>query len=117
MRRLMIGMSQEALAGRIGITFQQVQKYEKGVNRISASRLHEIADVLEVLVSFFFEEAPEGRSVKRGSGANPIPDYVNDFISSRDGLALIRAFITIKPPAFRRSIVHLVEALVGDEDR
>jgi transcriptional regulator with XRE-family HTH domain len=105
MRRLMLGMSQETLAHGLGITFQQVQKYEKGRNRISASRLQRIADILQVPISFFFEnlDAP-------GTKQATAPSYVSDFLASSDGLALTKAFMTIRDNRVRRCIVDLVEA-------
>jgi transcriptional regulator with XRE-family HTH domain len=115
MRRLMVGMSQGALADQIGITFQQIQKYEKGMNRVSASRLQQIAAILNVPVPFFFEGASESREAKRRDSAGLSIGYINDFVSSRDGLALIRAFVGIKDPAIRRSIVRMVEMLAGPE--
>ena len=111
MRRLMLGMSQEKLADQLGITFQQVQKYEKGVNRISASRLQQVCDILEVPISFFFEQAPGSSSHGRGLSEAPSPTYVNDFLASNEGLALLKAFVQIDDPALRRSIVRLVEAV------
>jgi transcriptional regulator with XRE-family HTH domain len=105
MRRLMLGMSQQALSLGLGITFQQVQKYEKGGNRISASRLQRIADILQVPISFFFQDvgAP-------GMKQAPVPPYVSDFLASSDGLALTKAFMAIRDGRLRRSIVDLVEA-------
>jgi len=111
MRRLMLGMSQEKLADQLGITFQQVQKYEKGVNRISASRLQQVCHILEVPVSFFFEHAPGPASHGQGFAEAPSPAYVNDFLASNEGLALLKAFMKIGDPALRRSIVRLVEAV------
>jgi transcriptional regulator with XRE-family HTH domain len=111
MRRLMLSMSQEKLADQLGITFQQVQKYEKGVNRVSASRLQQICHILEVPISFFFEHAPGSASHGRGLAEAPSPAYVNDFLASTEGLALLKAFIQIDDPALRRSIVRLVEAV------
>ena len=107
----MLGMSQEKLADQLGITFQQVQKYEKGVNRISASRLQHVCDILEVPISFFFEQAPGSSSHGRGLAEAPFPGYVNDFLASNEGLALLKAFVQIDDPALRRSIVRLVEAV------
>src|SRR3979411_672531 len=92
MRRRMLGMSQEKLGEAFGLTFQQVQKYEKGVNRMGASRLQQAAQILDVSVPFFFEGAPGGH--KMGEGA-PSPTYVNEFVSSEDGMRLIKAFIRI----------------------
>ena len=95
MRRLMLGMSQGKLADAIGLTFQQVQKYEKGTNRIGASRLQQIANALQVPPTFFFEGSP-GQA--RFDGKAPPPDFAFEFISTRDGLALARAFT--KLPSF-----------------
>jgi transcriptional regulator with XRE-family HTH domain len=110
MRRLMLGMSQEKLADQLGITFQQVQKYEKGVNRISASRLQQVCHILDVPISFFFENAPGPANHGRGLAEAPSPAYVNDFLASTEGLALLKAFMQIEDAALRRSIVRLVEA-------
>src|SRR5712671_5119043 len=92
MRRLMLGMSQEKLGDELGITFQQVQKYEKGTNRISASRLHHISHILQVSVPFFFEGVPHVPGQPKGSGVALSPDYVTDFLASSDGLVLTKAF-------------------------
>jgi transcriptional regulator with XRE-family HTH domain len=114
MRRLMLGMSQGTLADQLGLTFQQVQKYEKGVNRISASRLQQMCHILQVPVPFFFDGAPHIAG-DCGKGAKaPLPPYVSDFLATSDGLALVRAFMRIGAPALRRSIVRLVEEIVGD---
>jgi transcriptional regulator with XRE-family HTH domain len=112
MRRMMLGMSQEKLGGAFGLTFQQVQKYEKGVNRMGASRLQQAADILEVAVPFFFEGAPGGH--KMGEEA-PSPAYVNEFVSSEDGLRLIKAFTRIARPAVRHRIVNLVHEIASGE--
>ncbi len=110
MRRMMLGMSQEKLGDGLGLTFQQVQKYEKGTNRIGASRLQAISTILQVPVAFFFEGAPQtpGLLVKAGAEA-PSPEYVNDFLASSDGLNLTKAFMGIKSASVRRAIVRLVE--------
>jgi transcriptional regulator with XRE-family HTH domain len=115
MRRMMIGMSQEKLGEKLGITFQQIQKYEKGTNRIGASRLQQIASVLSVPVSFFFEGAPVPDAAEALSDAPASPAYVSDFLATSDGLALTKAFMKVKDPKVRRRIVDLVEAMVGDE--
>ena len=110
MRRLMLDMSQGDLAKAFGLTFQQVQKYEKGMNRISSSRLQQAADVLGVEIPFFFE------GVSGGQVTGAIPDqYINDFVSSQDGLRLIKAFMRIDSSALRRSIVGLVRDLAEPE--
>jgi transcriptional regulator with XRE-family HTH domain len=111
MRRLMLGMSQEKLADQLGITFQQVQKYEKGVNRVSASRLQQVCYILGVPISFFFEQAPEPGSGGKGFAEATSPAYVNEFLASSEGPALLKAFMQIDDPALRRSIVRLVEAV------
>ena len=105
MRRALIGMSQERLGELLGITFQQVQKYEKGTNRISASRLHDLARVLGVEVPFFFQGSGEDAPGK-GEAASPI----NDFLSDREGIELAKAFIAITDPGVRRAIVELARA-------
>ena len=111
MRRMMLGMSQTNLADAFGLTFQQVQKYEKGTNRISASRLQQTAHVLQVPVVFFFEGAPSVPGVPQAKGTVPSPAYVSDFLATKDGLALIKAFTQIKDKKLRRCIVDLVEGI------
>ena len=97
MRRMMLSMSQEKLGDALGLTFQQVQKYEKGTNRIGASRLQQIAHFLQVPVSFFFEGAPALSSGGLDGGAQaPSPAYVSDFLATADGLALTKAFMRIE---------------------
>jgi transcriptional regulator with XRE-family HTH domain len=115
MRRMMLNMSQEKLGDALGLTFQQVQKYEKGTNRVGASRLQAISNILQVPVSFFFEGAPHlpGHS---GMGEAPSPAYVSDFLATSDGLSLTKAFMRIKNNKLRRRIVDLVEQIAGEED-
>ena len=115
MRRKMLGMSQEKLGEALKITFQQVQKYEKGTNRISASRLQHISHILQVPVPFFFEGAPHQPGQPRGMGGPASPAYVSEFLSSTDGLALVKAFTKIKEAKLRRRVVQLVEEIAGDE--
>ncbi len=117
MRRMMIGMSQEKLGEKLGITFQQIQKYEKGTNRVGASRLQQIATSLSVPPSFFFEGAPVPDGAEAGGGFSEpsSPAYVSDFLATSDGLALTKAFMKIKDPKVRRRIVDLVESMVGTE--
>ena len=112
MRRMMLGLSQEKIADALGLTFQQVQKYEKGANRISASRLHQLAGILQVPVPFFFEGAP---SQSRSGGKAESPNYVNDFLATRDGLTLTKAFMQIEDAKLRRCVVRLVESIAGDD--
>jgi len=119
MRRMMLGMSQEKLGDALGLTFQQVQKYEKGTNRIGASRLQQISHILQVPVSFFFEGAPNVQSGTRpdGMAEAPSPAYVSDFLATSDGLALTKAFMRISDSKLRRRIVDLVEQIAGSEKR
>jgi transcriptional regulator with XRE-family HTH domain len=116
MRRMMLSMSQEKLGGALGLTFQQVQKYEKGTNRIGASRLQQISHVLQVPVAFFFEGAPTPHGQPVGATGAPSPTYVSDFLATSDGLALTKAFMRIKEPRLRRRIVDLVEEIAELDD-
>ncbi len=117
MRRMMLSMSQEKLGDALGLTFQQVQKYEKGTNRIGASRLQQISAILQVPVSFFFEGAPNIGEPIPGMQDAPSPAYVSDFLSTADGLALTKAFMRIKDGKLRRRIVDLVEQIAGEDTR
>ena len=112
MRRMMLGMSQEKLSDALGITFQQVQKYEKGMNRISASRLQQISHFLRIPVTFFFEGVPD--VPRQSMDEAPSTAYVSEFLATRDGLALTKAFMRINDPKLRRRIVELVEQLTSD---
>ena len=107
-RRLEIAMSQETLADLLGVTFQQVQKYEKGANRIGASRLQHIADILQVPISFFFDGAVESGEFK---SIEPKSLFVSDFLASSEGVALVKAYMSIKDAKLRRCIVQLVEQI------
>jgi transcriptional regulator with XRE-family HTH domain len=117
MRRMMLSMSQEKLGDALGLTFQQVQKYEKGTNRIGASRLQQISQILQVPVSFFFEGAPAAVTIGHHDGMSeaPSPAYVSDFLATPDGLALIKSFMKIKDSKLRRRIVDLVEQIAGSD--
>ncbi len=114
MRRMMLSLSQEKLGAALGLTFQQVQKYEKGTNRIGASRLMQIAETLQVPVAFFYEGAPSGTG-QPGFGEAQSPAYVADFLATSDGLALVKAFQQIGDPKVRRRIVDLVEAIAAQD--
>jgi transcriptional regulator with XRE-family HTH domain len=117
MRRMMLGMSQEKLGDALGLTFQQVQKYEKGTNRIGASRLQQISNILQVPVAFFFEGAPQlaGSPAPQGGADAPSPAYVSDFLATSDGLSLTKAFMRIPDAKLRRRIVDLVQQIAGEE--
>ncbi len=111
MRRLMLGMSQERLADRIGVTFQQVQKYEKGTNRIGASRLQTIAGVLAIPVSFFFQQDNSQPLTTDGLGPFEGLDDLSEFLTSKEGLGLNKAFMRITDPGVRQSVIMLVQSL------
>jgi transcriptional regulator with XRE-family HTH domain len=105
MQRLVLDMSQQELAAALGVSFQQVQKYEQGLNRIGAGRLQQLAEILGVPVSSFFEDFPmPGRK-------KALPSYISDFLTDADGHALSRAFMSIRDERQRRCIVLLVEAM------
>src|SRR5882757_7276194 len=104
MRRMMLSMSQEKLGDALDLTFQQVQKYEKGTNRISASRLQHMSQILQMPIPSFFEGAPGG-----AEGAPGVPAYINEFLATSDGVALTKAFTRIENAKLRRLIVHLVQ--------
>lgn len=115
-RRMLIGMSQERLGDLLGLTFQQVQKYEKGVNRIGAGRLFEVARILNVPVDFFYEglstESQPGAS--EGEAATP---PVMEFVSSGEGLQLSLAFMKIKDSKVRKRVLDLVKSLAEEEEQ
>ena len=118
LQRMLRGISQEKLGERLGLTFQQVQKYEKGVNRIGASRLFDLANVLGVPIQFFYDDAPSmaPRFAAQQGFADKAPDaYVFEFLNSREGLELNRAFAKISDPKTRRAVVDLVRAIGRDD--
>jgi transcriptional regulator with XRE-family HTH domain len=115
LRRNMLGMSQEKLGENLGITFQQIQKYEKGTNRVGASRLQAIASILGVPVAFFFEDAPGLEPAHgRGFSEDASASFAVEFCSTAEGLQLNRAFARISDSKVRRKIVDLVKALSDD---
>ena len=112
----MLGLSQSKLADQLELTFQQVQKYEKGSNRIGASRLYELSHILDVPVSFFYEGAPKPAGLpSRNRRDVPSPNYMTAFLATANGQALVKAFIRIKRTAVRRSIVRLLEAIAHED--
>jgi transcriptional regulator with XRE-family HTH domain len=113
MRRMMLAMSQTNLGNALSLTFQQVQKYEKGTNRIGASRLQQISHTLQ---AFFFEGAPSVPGTPKATETAPSPAYVTDFLATSDGLALTKAFMRIKNAKLKRRIVELVEEIAVDHD-
>jgi len=114
LRRMLVGMSQEKLGEQLGLTFQQIQKYEKGANRIGASRLYQIAQILGVPVQFFFDDMPEEKKPPASgfAEADSAP-FVMDFVSSSEGLQLNRAYTSISDGKIRKKVLDLVKAL-GD---
>ncbi len=117
LRRLAMGLSQNTVAQSLGITFQQIQKYERGTNRIVASRLFRLSQVLQVPVQYFFQDlAQNGRSVTpEGESAGESPDRVPELLSQRDTLRMVRAFSRIEDASVRRQIYALVK-MVGERD-
>jgi transcriptional regulator with XRE-family HTH domain len=125
LRRMLIGMSQEKLGELLGLTFQQVQKYEKGANRIGASRLYDISNILGVPVSYFFDDiSAENRASRvngngQSHGASTDVDagpYMMEFVSSAEGFQLVRAFTKITDPRVRKRMLELVKSLTGEEE-
>jgi len=110
-RRMLIGMSQERLGDLLGLTFQQVQKYEKGVNRIGAGRLFEVSRILNVPIDFFYE----GVNTQPGAGEPEGAPPVMEFVSSGEGLQLSLAFMKIKDPKVRKRVLDLVKSLAEEE--
>jgi transcriptional regulator with XRE-family HTH domain len=117
MRRLMLGLSQTKLADALGLTFQQVQKYEKGMNRIGGSRLQHISQILQVPAAFFFEGAPLAHGQHHASNGAQSPEYVSDYLATPDGLRLTKAFMQIPNAKLRRAVVTLVEQIADSEDQ
>ena len=115
MRRKFLGMSQEGLAETIDLTFQQVQKYERGSNRIIASKLWEIAKALKAPVAYFFEGYGENEAVE-GFSESESEQFVHGFLMTTEGIELAEAFPRIRNPKFRRRILDLVRALAEDGD-
>jgi transcriptional regulator with XRE-family HTH domain len=123
LRRMLLGMSQEKLGQAIGLTFQQVQKYERGTNRIGASRLHELARVLDVPIAFFFEDMSFGANATAAvkdetdspDGLNEAAEafYGNESIVRRETLELVRAYLRISDPQLRRRVFELAKAIAN----
>ncbi len=118
MRRMLVGMSQEKLGESLGLTFQQVQKYEKGTNRIGASRLYKISQILSVPVNFFFDNIPseENRQNHYGFSENSSDNFAYDFMNSAEGFQLGQAFSLIKDVRIRRRVIDLVRSISDNSD-
>jgi transcriptional regulator with XRE-family HTH domain len=107
-------MSQEKLGDALGLTFQQVQKYERGANRIGSSRLYQLSQILDVPISFFFDDMPGAAAPKGGAVHEPGPDpYESDQLSRRETLELVRAYYRINDPNVRKRIFELVKSISG----
>ncbi len=112
LRRMLVGLSQEKLGISMGLTFQQIQKYEKGVNRIGASRLFRLSEVLEVPVQFFFDGIPASEDAVGSGMAEPKQEtFLYEFLNTRDGLELNRAFVKVTDADIRKSVIDLVRSL------
>lgn len=125
LRRTLMGMSQERLGESLGLTFQQIQKYERGVNRVGASRLYDLARVLDVPISFFFDDMPEPLArtgagemgARRGFGfAEAQQSFTDDALNRRETLELVRAYYRITDPAVRKRVFDLIKSLVPEGD-
>jgi transcriptional regulator with XRE-family HTH domain len=126
LRRTLLGMSQERLGDALGLTFQQVQKYERGVNRVGASRLFDISRVLDIPISYFFEDMPEGMSEGPVSGPRgrmygfsesqePFAVGVDDHLTKRETLELVRAYYRITDPTMRKRMFDLMKSLAPQD--
>lgn len=123
LRRTLLGMSQERLGEALGLTFQQIQKYERGVNRVGASRLFDLARVLDVPISFFFDDMPEplareygGPAVRRAVGfAEAQEGFEDDTLNRRETLELVRAYYRITDPAVRKRVFELIKSLAPSD--
>jgi transcriptional regulator with XRE-family HTH domain len=119
LRRTLLGMSQERLGDSLGLTFQQVQKYERGVNRVGASRLFDLSRVLDVPISFFFDDMPDslaaafgGNPSRRTSGtADSADPFGDDTLSRRETLELVRAYYRITDPSIRKRVFDLIKSM------
>ncbi|NTJ44225.1 helix-turn-helix transcriptional regulator [Agrobacterium larrymoorei] len=111
LRRVMLGISQEKLGDGLGITFQQVQKYEKGTNRVGASRLQHISELLDVHVSYFFEGGPGPLETKPLA----VPSTIAQFMNSREGISLVKAYTSIEDKQVRRRVLDLIQSLGSEE--
>ena len=119
LRRNMLGLSQEKLGESIGLTFQQVQKYERGANRIGASRLHELSRVMDVPVSFFFDDVDPVRApaIPGGFSEPPAEAFDSDPLRRRETVELVDAYYAIDDPAVRRRLYELARTLAAEAER
>jgi transcriptional regulator with XRE-family HTH domain len=114
LRRTLLGFSQEKLGEAVGLTFQQIQKYERGANRIGSSRLFQFSQVLDVPVSFFFDDMPEAAGARPGGMSEDAPSaYESNQFTKRETLELVRAYYKITNPDVRKRVFELVKAVAG----
>ena len=119
LRRTLLGMSQERLGDALGLTFQQVQKYERGINRVGASRLFDLSRILDVPISFFFDDAPYGQTSSFGAQSNRLLPGVtdtgdglaDDTLNRRETLELVRAYNRITDPSVRKRVFELIKSM------
>jgi transcriptional regulator with XRE-family HTH domain len=119
LRRTLLGMSQERLGEALGLTFQQVQKYERGVNRVGASRLFDLSRVLDVPISFFFDDMPDSLttsfglpSSRRSALSSESADgFADDTLNRRETLELVRAYYRITDPSVRKRVFELIKSM------
>lgn len=116
LRRTLLGMSQEKLGKAIGLTFQQVQKYERGTNRVGSSRLFQLAKVLNVPVSFFFDDMPNEVSGGNSALAEPGKPFEHNPFTKRETLELVRAYHKIGDRGVRKRVFELVKAIASDSE-
>ncbi len=117
MQRVMLGLNQTQLAKPLGVTYQQVQKYEGGTSRIGAGRLQQIAEVLQVPVSFFFDGAPSVVCKSQSKSSGNLPDYAQDFIMTREGQSIANAFSKIRNTHLKGCIAKFIEWVAAEPDK
>ncbi|MFC4271877.1 helix-turn-helix domain-containing protein [Sneathiella chungangensis] len=115
MRRTLLGLSQQKLGEKLGLTFQQIQKYERGANRIGASRLFELSRILDIKPSFFFEEMPAGGSALAQGVEEPADEFEHEFLGKRETLELVRAYYKIDNLEVRKRVFDVIKALATEE--
>lgn len=113
-RRILLGMSQQILAQALGLTFQQVQKYERGSNRIGSSRLHQFSRILNVPISYFFQDLPPGLAAGGSAGEAAATDD-SEHMADRETLELVRAYYRISDETIRDSILRMIETMAKNQ--
>jgi transcriptional regulator with XRE-family HTH domain len=115
MRRTLLGLSQQKLGEKLNLTFQQIQKYERGANRIGASRLFELSRILDVKPSFFFEEMPQGGNMQAAGVQEQADEFEHEFLGKRETLELVRAYYKIDNLEVRKRVFDVVKALAAED--